>query len=1197
MSNPSCVFCDPPAEAVFYSGERVVGLWDAFPVSPGHALIVPRRHIENFFEATPDEQAELLRALSVARAAVESTRQPDGYNVGINVGEAAGQTIFHLHIHLIPRFSGDVPDPRGGVRHVIPAKGNYLLGQTEAAEMAPADRIPALVRGGERDPLLPHLLDRLSDAVAVNIAAAFTLESGVRLIEEHLRDVLSRGGRVRLITGDYLEVTEPAALYRLLDLQNQIGMQGKIELRIFETRGVSFHPKAYLVRGPSGDGSAFIGSSNLSETALRRGVEWNYRIVTQHDEQGYNDVVRAFGQLWVHPSVKPLDAAWVDGYAARRTGPIPRAAGVEPESVEPPPAPHSVQQEALAALQATRAAGNTAGLVVLATGLGKTWLSAFDSHRPEFPRVLFVAHREEILTQAMRTFRAIRPTARLGYYTGTEKMPDADVLFASIQTLGRQAHLGRFDPRHFDYVVVDEFHHAAARTYRRLLGYLEPRFLLGLTATPERTDGGDLLSLCGDNLVYRCDVADGIRRDLLAPFAYYGVPDEVDYENIPWRSGRFDEARLTQEVATQTRAQNALEQYQKLGGTRTISFCVSQRHADFMAAYFHDAEVRAVAVHSGATSAPRALSLEQLAAGELDVIFAVDMFNEGVDLPNIDTVLMLRPTESRILWLQQFGRGLRHVPGKTLKVIDYIGNHRVFLTNTRALLGLGGSDRELSYALDQLQAGTLELPPGCSVIYDLQTMDILRALIRPTLARGEVLEQYYRDFRELHGVRPLAVEVFEDGFDPKSARAGGHPSWLAFVGSMGDGTVGERQVIEKHGGFLAHLEITPMTRSYKMLVLLAMIGEGAFPGKISIERLTERVAEFARRYAVARTELGEALENSADLQRLLINNPIEAWAGGRGTGQVEYFAWDGATFSTRFEVEDGLEAPLRDLAQEIAEWRLAVYVRRMPAPGSDRIVCRVSQSSGTPILFLPDRNRTPGIPEGWCEVVVDGENYQAKFAKIAVNVLTPTGSPRNMLPALLRWWFGPEAGQTGRSHFVAFERENTGYRLAPLGTAAADDGPQLWQRYTRAQAAEALGIKFGGWEQQSGIVERPDQLVFFVTLEKAELDQAYQYQDRFLGPDEFQWQSQNRNTQASALGQRIRNQLSTGLPVHLFARRQKKVSGRTSPFVYCGMLQFDRWQGDRPITVWWRLRQPVPSRLFKELKIGAPAADANHQPR
>ena len=242
----------------------------------------------------------------------------------------------------------------------------------------------------------------------------------------------------------------------------------------------------------------------------------------------------------------------------------------------------------LQALSETRRAGNAAGLVVLATGLGKTWLAAFDSNDDAFHKVLFVAHREEILSQAMNTFRRIRPTASLGRYTGEEKQPDADVLFASIQTLGRRNHLQQFESTQFDYIVVDEFHHAAARSYRGLIEYFAPKFLLGLTATPERMDGGDLLALCQENLVYRRDVVDGINAGLLCPFQYFGVPDNVDYSNIPWRSSRFDEEALTQAVATQTRAENALQQYRDRAGSRTLGFCCSQRHADFMADYFRE---------------------------------------------------------------------------------------------------------------------------------------------------------------------------------------------------------------------------------------------------------------------------------------------------------------------------------------------------------------------------------------------------------------------------------------------------------------------------------------------------------------------------------------------------------------------------------------------------------------------------------
>ena len=1172
----TCPFCPPDEAAVFLRGDSIVALWDRYPVSEGHALIVPIRHVEGWLEVTPGERAELLGAVENVRAVIETHHQPAGFNIGINVGSAAGQTVPHVHIHVIPRYTGDVADPRGGVRHVIPTKGNYLL---PVPDVADARVRSALVTGGTDDPLLPRLLAHLAEAVSVDIATAFTMRSGLLLVEEHLRDLLDRGGRLRFLTGDYLGVTEPEALFRLLDLD------GDVEVRIFESGGTSFHPKAYIVSTGIEQGAAFVGSSNLTATALRTGVEWNYQVTAHPGTRDFDEISLAFDGLWSHEKSRPLDSQWIDDYKSRRTRAAPQETGL-PVEVQIPPEPHAIQLQALSALEATRKNGNTAGLVVLATGLGKTWLSAFDSQASEYKRILFVAHREEILRQAMRTFRRIRPFAKLGIYKSAERAPDADIVFASIQTLNRRAHLHRFDPHEFDYIVMDEFHHAAAQSYRRVISYFEPKFLLGLTATPERTDGADLLTLCGNNLVFRADVSEGLEHGLLCPFDYFGVPDVIDYDNIPWRSSRFDEEALTDHAATDIRARNALEQLEKHGGERTIAFCVSQRHADFMAEFFNEQGLRAVAVHSGPSSAPRARSLEQLEAGELNVVCSVDMFNEGVDLPHVDTILMLRPTESRILWLQQFGRGLRFLPEKTLRVIDYIGNHRIFLTKIRALLELGAADRDVAFALDQLGAGELELPPGCSVTYELEAQDILRSLLRTTPA-GEQLEEYYRDFRELHGARPLASEAFHDGYSPRSTRRAGHGSWLDFVESMGDLSEEHRQVRSHIGTFLDQLEVTPMTKSYKMLVLQGMLGEGVFPGSIHIRRLSERFGDLARRRAPLRSELGYALDDPERLLRTVRENPVSAWAGGAGTGATSYFNFENDIFSTVFTLPEELREAGQELVEELVEWRLAEYLQRSAhGGGPDRFVCRVSHSGGRPILFLPDRDRTPGIPEGWVEVLVGDRRLQVNFVKVAVNVVTEPGSKENILPDILRGWFGPNAGTPGRTDQVMFEVTADGYRLAPHdATQPERTGPEVWQSYSRKAAIESLDIVAKGWDKQVGILDRPDQVVLFVTLDKRGKAETMQYEDRFLSPYEFHWQSQNKNTQSSELGQKLRDHEERGIPVHLFVRKKDRIGGTTQPFIYAGRLRFRRWEGEKPITVWWELEEGVPERLRGELGV------------
>jgi superfamily II DNA or RNA helicase/diadenosine tetraphosphate (Ap4A) HIT family hydrolase/HKD family nuclease len=1003
-----CPFCNPNPSAIFHEGESVYGLWDAFPVSDGHALLVTRRHVASWFEATPAERLELTEATLAARRAIQRRFPVEHFNIGMNVGGAAGQTVRHLHMHVIPRRPGDVPDPRGGVRYVIPAKANYLAPKPS---MGAAGHAPELLSTGGDRPLSRYLSADLAHATELDAAVAFVLKSGVDRIYDYLEELLARNGRLRLLAGDYLDITDPDALRQLMDLA--VAHPGaRVELRVYETAGVSFHPKAYLVGGGPGGGVAYVGSSNLSRSALDDGVEWNYRVLTGRDQAGFAQVAAAFEQLFRHPATKPLDDAWLTAYRARRRPPT-AAATVDQvaEPAAPPPEPNAVQLEALDALEQTRQQGFTAGIVVMATGLGKTWLAAFDTDRPEFERVLFVAHRDEILGQALKTFRAARPRATFGFYDGEEKSTDGDVVFGSIQTLGKRSHLTRFAPKHFDYVVVDEFHHASAATYRRLIEHFRPKFLLGLTATPERTDGGDLLALCQENLVYRKDLPAGIRLGLLSPFHYFGVPDEIDYQNLPWRSASFDEEALTTAVATNARAENAFEQWKKHGGGRTLAFCVSRRHADFVRDFFVARGARAASVHSGETTDPRVASMEKLASGELDVVFAVDIFNEGVDVPAIDTVLMLRPTESQILWLQQLGRGLRKVDGKVLKVIDYIGNHRVFLVKVRALLQLPpGNDAAVATALAKVGRGEWDLPPGCDVTYELRTLEILRGLLRQS-SPINALKDYYLEYRERLGVRPTAVEAHHDGFEPRSVRVT-HGSWLEFVDAMGDLDEAEKRALDRARTQLRAFEATQMTKSYKMLVVSALLDAGALMGRgLRIEELVRRVRDAASRNPRLLEDLGPDAKEDRALRTLLERNPIAAWTGGRGTGGDAIFSYEDGWFRFLAEVAPEDADALARLVRELVDWRIAAYLDRPgapPTPGA--FTMGVSHTKGKPILCLPDRDTHPNVPSGWQRVVVDGTDYQANFAKIAVNVVRRSDEGDNDLPAILRGWFGAQAG-------------------------------------------------------------------------------------------------------------------------------------------------------------------------------------------
>jgi len=1169
-----CRFCDLGQLDLIFETDDIFAIWDGFSVSPGHALIIPKRHVADWFHASQSEQVSLMAAVERCKEIIVEKNSPSGFNIGINCGRSAGQTIFHLHVHLIPRYDGDVSNPVGGVRNVIPGQGDYLHVAEKTLHGQDYSQCN-LIRGGD-DYLLPHLRSDLDRAQSADWAVAFVQRSGLDLVYGHLQDLLSRGGRVRVLTGDYLDITDPDALAQLLDLGDGI------DLRVFEAGNTSFHPKVYIFQQATGHGTAYVGSSNLSRAALTHGIEWNYRVIPSSDGRGFSDVQHSFEDLFNHPKTCSVDLEWINAYRQRRRPVDPtHVPDLPPEPIEPPPEPHLVQQHALAALKATRLAGYEAGLVVLATGLGKTWLSAFDSNSPEFNRILFVAHRDEILNQAMHTFRRIRPTSKLGKYTGEEKVADADVLFASIQTLGRAKHLKQFASDAFDYIIVDEFHHAAARTYRQLIEYFKPKFLLGLTATPERTDGGDLLGLCQENLVFRKDMIKGIEAQLLCPFKYYGVPDCVDYTNVPWRSSRFDEEELTRAIATEKRAANALEQYQERGGTRTLGFCCSKQHADFMAKFFNEHDVRSVAVHSGSTSSPRASSLEALNEGRIDLIFAVDMFNEGLDVPNIDTVLMLRPTESSTVWLQQFGRGLRRSRNKThLNVIDYIGNHRSFLVKVRSLLqpllAIGNSDSEINNGLKQIQNGTADFPEGCEITYDLEAIETLQGLLR-IRADDDAITTFYEDFRQRFGQRPTASEVFHSGYNPRSLQKS-HGSWLRFVNGMGDLTAGEVQVMQVAGEFLDAVGATPMTKSFKMLVLLALLNLDEIPGTVPIDSL---VAEFRRlivRNPKLRSEVKKDDLEGKKLRSLVVRNPVDAWVGSKGTKGRQYFQYADEDFHWVGPDVKGHQEDFHELLRELVDWRLADYLERQSVNASeDAIECRVLHSGGKPILKLPSRKSNPGIPSGWCSVEAGGKMYEVNFVKEFINVMHRSESDsENVLAPVLRSWFGEDAGLPGTKFSVRFAVQGGTWTMEPMGGKQSAAKLEPWTHIMRPDIPGCFGLSFSTGRWNAGFLHDGKHVFLLVTLQKGGLNEDYRYDDRFLSDSRFQWQSQNRTAQTSGPGQMIREHCSKGLNVHLFVRRQGKISGKAAPFIYCGQVDFESWEGEKPISVIWKLREPVP---------------------
>ncbi len=1025
-----------------------------YPVSDGHCLVFPLRWISALDQATPAERAAIFAIIEELKARLLKEDPALSFTVAASLDPDPGPIASHAHIHLIP--------------HQIAAPTPSPLGQDTRAANADDPLLPRranpLTDGQSRNALLPALRSILDRAARVDIVAAFTRDSGVDLMEDPLRAALRRGGQVRLLTGDYLNLTSPRALSRLLDLSRSLEagadegdsegagepLPGRLETRVVETARIrrSFHPKAWVVEGP-GFGVAYVGSSNLSRSALLDGVEWNLRVDRARDPQAWARIGAAFDALWTE--ALPIDEGWIATYACRPRptlgkGPdgMPPGADLdeEPPRLRPPVTPNAVQVEALAALAQSRAAGVGHALVVLATGLGKTWLAAFDLLAIEKElgrplRVLVLAHLRELLEQAAGTLRACGFEAGVAWL-GDGKRPTGDwrLLFASVQTLSRPEHLHGFRPDDFDCVVVDEVHHAAARSYRRILDHLRPRFLLGLTATPERADDGDVAALFDDNLVYRCDLGLGIARGLLVPFRYFGLKDTVDYANLPWKNGRFDVAELSRRVETQARMETLWRAWTDpaQAGQRSLVFCVSIAHAEFTRDWLKAQGVRVEAVHSGAGSHDRGAGLEALAAGRLDALCAVDLFNEGIDCPSIDRVVLLRPTESPVVFLQQLGRGLRTLAGKSiLTVIDFVGNHRVFLNRLRTVLGLGGGVGEgagglstpLHAFLYENRAATL--PPGCSVHIDLEAIDLLRFFLPQ--AGADELERVYRELRVARDDRPTPGELLRRGLNPATVRRG-YGSWFHFVEGMGDLSEPEKAVLAAAGAWLAEVEAAPFRGPFRPLVLEQLFeGEhtrSAVPLDRLIEGLRRRLQSDVRLQSLLSEAERRALDSPEAWRAAFDRRPRAEWSGGLRIDT------HGVTVQVRLPEER--DRTFIAMARELVDLRLAQLRRRLSFdPSTGAVEIKIIHNSQGPILKLPDGRAREALPVGWTDVrLPDGEVWHFNFVSIAVNVARRPGRDQNLLPALLRGWFGEAASRSGTSFRVRLSPSPDGWWMEPV---------------------------------------------------------------------------------------------------------------------------------------------------------------------
>lgn len=709
------------------------------------------------------------------------------------------------------------------------------------------------ITGGQdkRMYLYYQLINSLKQADSVDIVVSFLMESGVRMLLGELDNALKRGAKIRILTGNYLGITQPSALYLI---KHKLGEQ--VDLRFYNEKNRSFHPKSYMFHYKEYS-TIYIGSSNISRSALTSGIEWNYRFSSKTDTQNYEKFYNTFVDLFENHSVvidddelkrysknwhRPAVSKDLDRYDLQDSKTSNNIVLFEPRGV---------QLEALCSLENTRAEGARRALVQAATGVGKTYLAAFDSKKYE--RVLFVAHREEILKQAAESFKNVRDSDDYGFFDGESKCTDKSVIFASVATLGRNEYLNNkyFASDYFNYIVIDEFHHAINDQYQRIVNYFNPQFLLGLTATPERMDGRNIYEICDYNVPYEISLKEAINKGMLVPFHYYGIFDDTDYSKLHIVRGRYDEKELNETyIGNVHRYELIYKYYCKYGSRQALGFCCSKEHAREMAKEFSSRGIPSVAVFSDASgeyTEKRNVAIQKLKNGEIRVIFSVDMFNEGVDITSVDMVMFLRPTESPIVFLQQLGRGLRKCRGKEfLNVLDFIGNYEKAGRVRFLLEGKSSTHGEVYHPSDRLL-----FPDDCLVDFDMKLIDLFAKMDRKHLKlRDQVINEYFR-VKEFLGKRPSRLDLFtymdDNIYETAIRHSKDNPfkKYLEFLNDIGELNQIEEEFYKGIGReFISLLENTNMSKVYKMPVLMAFYNNSNVLMEVSEKQLLSSWKEF-----------------------------------------------------------------------------------------------------------------------------------------------------------------------------------------------------------------------------------------------------------------------------------------------------------------------------------------------------------------
>jgi superfamily II DNA or RNA helicase/HKD family nuclease len=925
-----------------------------------------------------------------------------------------------------------------------------------------------LIVNSDKGNLLRELVKSMNECVRFYFSVAFINFSGLQLLLDPLKEAEQKGIKGKIITSTYLNFTDAKALQKIKEFQN-------VDLKVFVTdKEIGFHTKAYIFEYQDSY-KVIIGSSNITQSALKSNIEWNVEIIIKEHGRFIQDVLREFGGLWDMSEV--ADQAFISRYeeflkSLKDTQKKHQLIYENKQYIFQ----NRMQKRATENLERLRSFGEKRALVIAATGTGKTYMSAFDVNNVKPKRLLYIVHREEILKKAKDTFERLLPNEgfTFGLVTGNYKQKHVDYVFATIQSISKCFY--EFERDEFDYLIIDEAHHATSMTYKTILDYFEPQFTLGMTATPERSDGYNVFDLFDNNVALEVRLHEALEDELVIPFHYFGITDidGVDLDDVDID----DITEITKRLKVNERVDFIIEKMDFYGHDgdkrKGLGFCVSIEHAQYMANEFNKKGYKSICLYGADAPDIREQYIKRLEdeQDELEFIFTVDIFNEGVDIPSINTVLMLRPTNSPIIFIQQLGRGLRkHADKSFLTVLDFIGNHQKTFLIALALNGSRYYDKE---SLKVAVATGFANIPGCTHIQ----MD--------KISQDRILAQI--DKENFNSMKYLKEEYFEF----KKMNQGRIP-YLLLDYLKYDGAPDPVKFINREKTYLSFVAKVEKDDNLKELLLnkafVATMKE--LSSKLPIKRIYEFVI---LRYLLENEEINLEL---AKRQILKMMDHV-----------------DDDSILHAFEC---LNQNYYDSGQLKSKPKLVQY------------------SNGT----LTKTNNLIKLLEN------------DEYRKFIGDIITY---------GIFRYEKDFNREYYGVPHFKLYEQ----YQMIDAA---------LLSNYRKIHSS------FRG----SGLLANGNEYFLFIDLHKEEnVKESINYQDKFINPHEFQWQSVNSTTQQSERGKNIIFNQLRGIHLHLFIRKYKEIDGKTEPYIYIGKGNSVEFEGDKPITVLLELENEVPANLYTE---------------